>query len=237
MFQIWKCITDPEARGLTKGWPVQGLPAEAHEVTIPHTINVEEGLEEYRGAIWYETHFEAPQGWQSAKVRLNFGGVYRDMEAWLNGRFVGAHYDSGFAPFILDVTDGLVAGENRLVLRVDNSFSMRALPIERSFDWADDGGLIRGVSLEVLPQNGVGRVQIAARPQIEAFGSRVEKAAVEIEAKTEGPAYRVSIFDEERLIAEGPADAPFLVPEMTLWHLTARNCTGPLSRVLRILLR
>ena len=44
MFQIWKCITDPEARGLTKGWPVQGLPAEAHEVTIPHTINVEEGL-------------------------------------------------------------------------------------------------------------------------------------------------------------------------------------------------
>lgn len=218
MFQIWKCITDPEARGLTQGWPVQGLPAEAHEVTIPHTINVEEGLEEYRGAIWYETHFEAPQGWQNAKVRLNFGGVYRDMEAWLNGRCVGAHYDSGFAPFTLDVTDGLVAGENRLVLRVDNSFSMRALPIERSFDWADDGGLIRGVSLEVLPQNGVGRVRIAARPQIEAFGSRVEKAAVEIEVKAEGPAYRVSIFDEDRLIAEGPADTPFLVPEMTLWH-------------------
>lgn len=218
MFQIWKCITDPEACGLTKGWPVQGLPAEAHEVTIPHTINVEEGFEEYRGAIWYETCFEAPQGWQGAKVRLCFGGVYRDMEAWLNGRCVGAHYDSGFAPFTLDVTDGLVAGENRLVLRVDNSFSMRALPIERSFDWADDGGLIRGVSLEVLPQNGVGHVQIAARPQIEAFGSRVEKAAVEIEVKAEGPAYRVSIFDEDRLIAEGPADAPFLVPEMTLWH-------------------
>ena len=234
MFEIWRCIVDPKACGLTKGWPVQGLPKEAHEVTIPHTINVEAGFEEYRGAIWYETCFIAPEGGKGQKVRLHFGGVYRDMEAWLNGRFVGAHYDSGFAPFTLDVTDGLAAGENRLVLRVDNSFSMRALPIERSFDWADDGGLIRGVTMEVLPQESVGRVQIMARPKIGSNGCRVISSAVEIEIKAEGPAQKVSIFDEDRLIAEGPADEPFIVSEMTLWHFDCPKLyravvTGPVD--------
>ncbi|MCR5005743.1 MAG: hypothetical protein K6A77_07535, partial [Clostridiales bacterium] len=235
MLEKWRCIVDPEARGLTKGWPVQGLPQEAHEVTIPHTINVEEGLEEYRGAIWYETCFTAPDVHKGQKVRLHFGGVYRDMEAWLNGRFVGAHYDSGFAPFTLDVTDGLMTGENRLVLRVDNSFSMRALPIERSFDWADDGGLIRGVKMEVLPQDGVGRVQIMARPQIASYGQRITSCAVEIEVKAEGPAQKVSIFDEDRWIAEGPVGEPFIVSEMTLWHFDCPKLyravvSGPVDR-------
>ena len=218
ILNTWKFITDPEVRGLTGGWPVKGLPETACEVTIPHTVNVETGLEEYRGAMWYSCTFTAAPEWAGQKILLHFGGVYRDMEAWLNGRFIGAHYDSGFAPFTLDATDDMTIGENLLVLRVDNSFSMRALPIERSFDWADDGGLIRSVTLEVRDPEGVGRVCIAARPQITAYGKRVECADVEIQITAEGPAQSVAIYDGDKLLAEGPVDQPFVVPALALWH-------------------
>ena len=53
MFENWQVCIDPESRGLTSGWVRNGLPQDAHCVTIPHTVNIEEGLEEYLGPMWY----------------------------------------------------------------------------------------------------------------------------------------------------------------------------------------
>ena len=217
MFENWQFCIDPESRGLTSGWVRNGLPQDAHCVTIPHTVNIEEGSEEYRGPMWYETTFTAEDAWLSKDVLLHFGGVYRDTDLWLNGQEIGRHYDSGFSPFTIDLTEALQTGENRLTLRVDSSFSLRALPVERSFDWADDGGLFRGVELELIDKDGVHQMQIAAQPKIKTYGSRVDSAEVEI-LVTADCSCEVSIFDGTRQIALGRTNEAFVVPDMELWH-------------------
>ena len=217
MFETWKFMIDPEARGLTAGWWRGGLPEEAKEVRLPHTVNVEEGLEEYRGPMWYACAFTAEPEWLNKDVLLHFGGVYRDTEIWLNGQEVGSHYDSGFSPFTIEIGQAIREGENQLILRVDNSFSMRALPVDRSFDWADDGGLIRGVQLEVVEKGGVRDIQVSVCPKIETYGERQDFADTCITVKANAEA-DVFVYDGLELKAQGRTGQPFEVPGMELWH-------------------
>ena len=57
----------------------------------------------------------------SAVIHLDFEGVYRNAEVWLNGRRLGAHA-YGYTPFSFDVTDRLRFDRpNVIAVRVDNS--------------------------------------------------------------------------------------------------------------------
>ncbi len=219
MFGNWKFMVDPESRGLVQGWAA-GLPAEACEVTLPHTVNVQEGLEEYRGPMWYGCTFTAEPEWEQDEVWLHFGGIYRDAEMWLNGVWIGSHYDSGYSPFSVEATGRVTAGENRLVIRVDNRFSVRALPVERSFDWADDGGMIRGVALETVKKGGVRQVHVSAKPMIAQYGERIDRADVMLTV-TANAGNNAAIYDGLEKIAEGPVGEPFCVKNMALWHFDA----------------
>lgn len=145
----WKFQPGPVTRGEQEGWQASGLPSPV-TVSVPHTWNVQEGLEEYRGAGWYEQMLTVPDEWKDCRIRLSFEGAYRDTDIWVNGVEAGSHYNSGYTPFEADLTPYIHAGGgNRLVIRVDNSNSDVALPQGNSFDWADDGGLIRPVTLVV----------------------------------------------------------------------------------------
>ena len=68
------------------------------------------------GLGWYRKHFTAPEG---RRVYVEFEGVYRDAEFWLNGHALGVH-PYGYTTFLLDLTPHLVPGENVLAVRVDN---------------------------------------------------------------------------------------------------------------------
>lgn len=145
----WKFQPDPVNQGEREGWQADGLPSPV-TVSVPHTWNVQAGFEEYRGAGWYEQLLDIPEAWKDCRIRLSFEGVYRDTDIWVNGVKAGSHYDSGYTPFEADLTPYFHrAGRNRLVIRVDNRNSDTALPRSNSFDWADDGGLIRPVTLIV----------------------------------------------------------------------------------------
>lgn len=145
----WKFQPGPVTRGEQEGWQASGLPSPS-PVSVPHTWNVQEGLEEYRGAGWYEQMLTVPEEWKDCRIRLSFEGAYRDTDIWVNGVKAGSHYNSGYTPFEADLTPYIHAGGgNLLVIRVDNSNSDVALPQGNSFDWADDGGLIRPVTLVV----------------------------------------------------------------------------------------
>ena len=106
--------------------------------------NVEEGTEDYWGTGWYAYTFIPQDNWRNKRVRILFHAVYHDACVLLNGEKVGVHQYSGYTPFVLELTDHLKFGEeNLLSVKVDNRFSSDMLPYERSFDWANDGGLIR----------------------------------------------------------------------------------------------
>ena len=93
------------------------------EVTLPHTWNVEEGLEEYRGTGWYSYTLDVPREWADRRVRLRFGAAFHEAAVYVNGREAGRHAHSGYTPFTVELTGLLRAGEeNRLTVRVSSGF-------------------------------------------------------------------------------------------------------------------
>ena len=91
---------------------------------------------------WYRKHFTIPASDQGKTLRLDFDGVFRDSEVWLNGTFLGEH-PSGYTPFSYDITQIAKPGaENVIAVRVD----------PRQFEgwWNEGGGIYRHVRLTVL---------------------------------------------------------------------------------------
>lgn len=129
--------------------------ANARTVTVPHTWNVEEGLYEYAGSGWYSYKLTISAVQKKHRLWLEFGAVYHDAWVYVNGILAGEHLHSGYTSFTVEITDYIKAGENQIVVRADNSFSEDMLPYKRSFDWANDGGMIRSV---YLYETGMGRI-------------------------------------------------------------------------------
>ncbi|MBT1699222.1 hypothetical protein KK083_20160 [Fulvivirgaceae bacterium PWU4] len=145
----WRFVTDPQRTGLASGWNTT-LPANATDVTVPHTWNVMKAHENYRGLAWYERKLAVPSTWKDRNVRLKFAAVYRDAVIYVNGKKAGEHLNSGYTTFYVDISHLLTFGaDNTVTVSVDNSFSETALPYKDSFDWCNDGGIIRNVSVIV----------------------------------------------------------------------------------------
>ncbi len=73
------------------------------------------------GVGWYRKRFHAPREWSDRCVRVEFEGVYRDAEVWLNGRTFGVH-PYGYTTFALDLTPYLdLDADNVLTVRVNNA--------------------------------------------------------------------------------------------------------------------
>lgn len=88
---------------------------------------------------WYRLHFTVPSDMKGKSVWVDFDGVQRDSDAYLNGKFLGNHL-SGYTTFRYDITDVAQYGEeNVLAVKVDAT----------SPDgwWYDGGGIYRHVSL------------------------------------------------------------------------------------------
>lgn len=174
--QAWKFAIDPKEIGENEKWYRTGLP-EYEEVEIPHTFNADPKTVNYRGSAWYEYSFTPEKSWEGKRIRIKFNGVYRDADIWLNGEFLGQHYNSGFTTFIIDTNGKIKPGaENHLIIKVQNNYSVKALPYEKSFDWADDGGIFREVSFIITGQFSFDHVKISATPVITSYGNRVTQA-------------------------------------------------------------
>lgn len=134
-----------EATGWTDGdWRRLDLP---HDWSIEGTTSPAEpsaggGGFFPTGTGWYRKKFAAPESWRGQRVSIEFDGVYRNSEVWLNGVSLGRR-PSGFARFRYDLTPGLnIGAENVLAVRVDNS----AQPNSR---WYAGSGITRHVRLHV----------------------------------------------------------------------------------------
>ncbi len=95
------------------------------------------------GTGWYRKGFEAPERWRGRRVEIEFDGIYRNSEIWINGHSLGRR-PSGFSRITHDLTPHLKPGaENVLAVRVDNS----AQPNSR---WYAGSGIYRHARLRVL---------------------------------------------------------------------------------------
>ena len=68
---------------------------------------------------WYRKSFRVPKGDFGRRLSIEFDGVFRDCEVWLNGYLIRRHL-SGYTSFGIDITDYVKYGEkNVLVVRVN----------------------------------------------------------------------------------------------------------------------
>ena len=127
---------DWRALDLPHDWSIEGR-------TSPEESSAGGGGYFPTGTGWYRKTFTAPAAWRGQRVEIEFDGVYRNSEVWLNGRSLGQR-PAGFVRFTYDLTSLLkIDHENVIAVRVDNS----AQPNSR---WYAGSGIYRHVRLRVV---------------------------------------------------------------------------------------
>lgn len=93
------------------------------------------------GIGWYRKTFVLPVSAKEKNVRIEFDGVYRNSEVWINGHYLGKR-PSGYANFSYELTDFLKPAPqtNYIAVKVDNSQQ----PNSR---WYTGSGIYRDVKL------------------------------------------------------------------------------------------
>ena len=79
------------------------------------------------------------------RLRLYFEGVYMNSEVYVNGQLAGGH-PYGYSSFFVDITPYVVAGINRIEVRVDNSK-------QKNCRWYSGSGIYRHVWLMTTGMN------------------------------------------------------------------------------------
>lgn len=168
----------------TEGWQA---------VNVPHTWQTLGREPEYVGVAWYRTEIAAPEEWRQKFVRVEFEAVFHTAQVHLNGQPVDEHIGKGYTAFQCDLSPRLQIGQaNSLTVRVDNTFSNTMLPRMKSFDWTNDGGIVRPVSLLITPKVFIERVEIDATPNLETKTAQVSIRAVVRNTRSDAETVRLA---------------------------------------------
>jgi beta-glucuronidase len=95
------------------------------------------------GTLWYKQTFRHVKS--GKRLFLHFGAVNYLADVFLNGELIGKH-EGGFTPFQFEITNKVKAGENSLVVKVNNQRMSNGIP-GTGYDWMNFGGITRDVNL------------------------------------------------------------------------------------------
>ncbi|BDT58546.1 beta-glucuronidase [Massilia varians] len=118
-------------------------------------------LRYYDGLIWFQRKFNA-QALGGKRAFLRFEAVNYRAWVYLNGKEIGRH-EGGFTPFVLEVTEALRSGQNRLVVGVDSSHDAQSIPTSIT-DWDLYGGITRPVRFITTPTTFIDDAMVQLRP-------------------------------------------------------------------------
>ncbi|MCI0514602.1 hypothetical protein L0128_15415, partial [candidate division KSB1 bacterium] len=226
----WKFALDSANVGVKEQWP-HGIPtSRARQVTVPHTWNIEPGAEEYAGTAWYQKEVKIDDAWKQKALHLKFQAVYHDAIVYLNGTKVGENLNSGYTPFQIDITPCVQFNHvNTLVVQVNNAYSATMFPYQKSFDWMNDGGIIRPVSLEVSGKPALQSVHItptlnvtdstgAAGVAVKLWETNLRQATVTFVFKEKSTGTRLQSKTAVLRAEQGVFTAKFKLGKIKPWH-------------------
>lgn len=96
------------------------------------------------GVYYYEKEYMVPETELDKKHILEFEGIYKNAEIYVNGKLVGKGA-YGYSPIYVSIDDYIVSGANHITVKADNSNQ----PDSR---WYSGAGIIRPVSMHILPK-------------------------------------------------------------------------------------
>jgi len=139
----WQFAVDKKAEGLSAKWFETSLPRN-RVVNLPHTWNIEEENQNHYGWGWYQKKITVPTGWKKKNVVLQFGAINHTSFIYVNGKKIDENIGDGFNKFYINLTGKLNYGkDNVITVAVNNDYGTNKVPFGSSFDWPNDGGLIR----------------------------------------------------------------------------------------------
>ena len=95
------------------------------------------------GTGWYRKHFTVPASDKGKYIAIDFDGVYRNSEVWINGHYLGKR-PNGYIAFRYELSKYIrYGGTNTIAVKVDNSKQ----PNSR---WYSGSGIYRDVKLVIL---------------------------------------------------------------------------------------
>ncbi|ACB76629.1 glycoside hydrolase family 2 protein [Opitutus terrae] len=135
----------------------------APTLTVPGDWNSQaERLLYYEGSVWYRRKFDYTPSAADHRLFLYFGAVNYRADVYLNGKKLGTHI-GGFTPFAFEVTGQVQPAGNSLVVRVDDTRRVEAVPTVNT-DWWNYGGLTRDVLLVETPAVFIRDYQVQLKP-------------------------------------------------------------------------
>lgn len=126
----WDFAFDPDDQGLAQQWFDPGSEALGDSIVVPfpwQSTLSEVAAPDQRGVAWYRRTFAVPEDWRGQRVVLHFGAVDYRAWVWVNGQPAGDH-EGGYDPFEFDITGFLTAGDNAVVVRVDDPADLSEIP-------------------------------------------------------------------------------------------------------------
>ncbi len=124
----WRTLTLPH------DWSIEGKFSKDHPTTT-------QGGALPTGIGWYRKTFVLPAQAKGKQLRIEFDGVYRNSEVWINGQYLGLR-PYGYSAFSYDLTKHIKPAphKNVITVKVDNSMQ----PNSR---WYSGSGIYRNVKL------------------------------------------------------------------------------------------
>ncbi|MGS2739271.1 glycoside hydrolase family 2 TIM barrel-domain containing protein [Sinomicrobium sp. M5D2P17] len=193
------------------------------------------------GIGWYRKTFKVPDEWQDKSVRIEFGGVYRNSEVWINGHSLGKRAN-GYISFGYDIGAYLNFNgkDNVLTVKADNS----PQPNSR---WYTGSGIYRNVQLvatgklHVAPQGTyvttpeVSRASAKATLEVEVTNENTEERQLKVVSEImDSNGRSVATTESSRHIASGQTITVrqhLAVQEPQLWSVDSPDMYKVLTRV------
>ncbi|HRD56850.1 MAG TPA: glycoside hydrolase family 2 TIM barrel-domain containing protein [Ferruginibacter sp.] len=145
----WQFAIDKKGNGLNEKWFEKSLPNN-RSVNLPHTWNIEDDNQNHYGWGWYQQKLKVPANWKNKNVVLQFGAINHTSIIYVNGKKVEENIGDGFNKFFINLNEKVNYGkENIITVAVNNVYGKNKVPFGNSFDWPNDGGIIRKVALIV----------------------------------------------------------------------------------------
>ncbi|MCL2865930.1 MAG: DUF4982 domain-containing protein [Lachnospiraceae bacterium] len=203
-------------------WLFGKVGCEKYPVTLPHDASMYESRSPDSpggsahgffppGKYTYEKVLTVPKDWKDKNIVLEFGGVYKNSEVYINDVFAGG-CAYGYSEFAIDTNGFFKYGQNNTIqVKVDND----DMPNCR---WYTGAGIYRPVYMLI------GETQHIHRRGVKITTLSINPAMIKVETQHTGGAVSVEILDGNEVVAKGEGSSLTLtIPHAKLWSDVTPN--------------
>ena len=166
-------------------------------VNLPHSWNSQDATDNKpgyrRSASWYKKNLVVPVVEENKVYQLYFEGANITTKVYVNGNEVGGHI-GGYVGFTFDITKFINAGNNEVLVRVDNSYNIEIIPSQKS-DFFIYGGITRDVWLLSMTKKHIDNIKITTPKVSEKSASLVVVATTKNIKTSDGFSYSAQLIN------------------------------------------